>query len=92
MEGDRVKALARLLASARNTREIASLLGEILTPQELTAVSERLQIIKMLLKGSTQREVRDQLNVSIATVSRGARLLQEGGDSLRRRLATASRK
>lgn len=55
------------------------LLGEfiidLLTPAEYREVVFRWQIVKMLHKGMPQRRIADNLEVSVATVSRGAREL-----------------
>ncbi|MBA4503746.1 Trp family transcriptional regulator [Marinobacterium marinum] len=51
-------------------------LRDLLTPAELTEVSNRLQILRMLEAGIPQREIAKQLGVGIATVTRGARALK----------------
>lgn len=76
--GSWLTELSELVGSAQNTEEVKLLLQELLSPSELKAICERWQIVRMLLQGKTQREVRDQLNCAIATVSRGARALQVG--------------
>jgi Trp operon repressor len=79
------RELCTLLAEAQTSEEVHAILDEILTPYESEAVAERLQIIKLLLAGHSQREVRDTLQVAIATVSRGARVLKYGHGTLEKR-------
>lgn len=50
----------------------------LMTPAELHAISQRLQIIRLLKAGLSQREVAKRLGVGIATVTRGSRALQAG--------------
>mgnify|MGYP002632596872 CR=1 FL=1 len=57
---------------------VALLLDDLLTPAEVRSVGERWQIVKRLAAGDSQRKVRDALNVSITTVSRGANQARYG--------------
>ncbi|MCV6588883.1 MAG: trp operon repressor [Marinobacterium sp.] len=52
-------------------------LEELLTPSELSEISKRLQIFKLLKAGVPQRQIAEQLGVGIATVTRGSRALKE---------------
>lgn len=78
------QALYRLLAAARTPQTVAALLEELLTPHELDALAERWQIVQLLLGGRSQRDIRDQLHVAIATVSRGARVVKYGSGIFRK--------
>lgn len=63
--------------SAMHTRDdLAQALGGLLTPTELSEIAKRLQILRMLEAGVPQREIARELNVGIATVSRGSRALK----------------
>lgn len=79
-----IQEVCRLIAAARDVREIRELLGALLTPAELDAVAERWQIVCRLVGGQTQRQVRDALGVGIATVERGARELKYGNGTFRK--------
>lgn len=52
-------------------------LESLLTPAEYSEISKRLQIFKLLRAGVPQRKIAESLGVGIATVSRGARALQD---------------
>jgi TrpR family transcriptional regulator, trp operon repressor len=74
--------LCDLLASAHDAKEVEAILVELLTPRETEAITERWQIVQMLLRGHSQREIRDHHHVAIATVSRGSRVLKYGQGAL----------
>ena len=76
--------MASLFMKEKEPREIKLLLQDLLTPTELKIIRERLQIVKRLLKGETQRSVKDQLGVAIATVTRGSQVLQHGNGSFQK--------
>jgi len=65
------------LLRAKTKPEMASRLHAILTPAELRELPKRLKITRLLQEGLTQREVAKRLGVGIATVTRGAKALQE---------------
>jgi TrpR family trp operon transcriptional repressor len=70
--------LYQLLTLIEDQKEAALLFRELLTPQELTQIAERWQLVKMLDKGVTQREIAEKLNLSIATVTRGSKAFKTG--------------
>ncbi len=70
--------LLTVLAALGDPRDIALLLSDLLTPQEVEALAERWWIAERLSRGEAQRSVAEALQVSITTVSRGARSLKYG--------------
>jgi len=70
--------LVDLFASIKSREEADLLLEDIFTPQEIEALCERWQLVKLLAKGVSQREIAKKLNVSISTVTRGSRALKYG--------------
>jgi Trp operon repressor len=83
--------LARIIASMRDADEVERFLRDLLTPSERQAIEERWAIVRLLTDGLTQREVRDRLDVSIATVTRGSLQLQKGEGGFALALARARR-
>ncbi|MFA6917894.1 MAG: YerC/YecD family TrpR-related protein [Candidatus Gracilibacteria bacterium] len=73
-----IDELAEVLVSLKSKAVAKAFLQNILTPGELEEISKRLQIVKMLKNGVSQRKVAQKLNVSIGTVSRGSRELKYG--------------
>ena len=62
----------------RHTDDLDSFLEDMMTPQEIEALDERIKIMHALTAGKTQREIAEELELSITTVSRGSRILQYG--------------
>lgn len=75
--------LANLLMSVESEAEMEELISDWLTPAERKDLWERWCIVDMLLKGNSQRDIRDQLKVSISKVTRGSRELQYGTGAFR---------
>jgi len=70
--------LAGVLAGIRTSEEVMEFLDGILTPTEIDEISTRLQIVKMLKRGVSQRKIAQKLGISVATVSRGSKALKQG--------------
>ena len=68
--------IAKLISGFKNEDDIVDFLFELLTKTELETLSKRWQILKMLNKGLTQREIAKELKVSLCKVTRGSRILK----------------
>lgn len=62
----------------RHKDDLDGFLEDILTPQEIEVIEERIKIMHELVEWKTQREIAEELELSITTVSRGSRILQYG--------------
>lgn len=62
----------------RHNGDLDGFLEDILSPQEIETLDERIKIMHALAAGKTQREIAEELELSITTVSRGSRILQYG--------------
>lgn len=63
--------------AARDRKLLHAFLGDILTPAEYRELARRWQIVLLLARGVPQRTIAKRLKVSIATVTRGSRELQD---------------
>lgn len=79
--------LVDLLSGIAVNSTMSDTLSNLLTPQELEEMALRLQIFKGLLDNKSQRQLAKELNVSLATVSRGSRELQYGRAGLKKVLS-----
>ena len=82
------KELTDILTSIKDSKQMAEFLDDLLTPTEKEELPKRLQIVKMLLQGTPQRETSEKLGVGIATVTRGARELKKKKSAFRKILET----
>jgi Trp operon repressor len=62
----------------RHSGDLDGFLEDMMTPQEIEALDERIKVMHALVAGKTQREIAEELELSITTVSRGSRILQYG--------------
>lgn len=56
--------------------EINAFLTEILTEKEISTLSNRWRILKMLNQNFSQRDIASKLNVSLCKITRGAKILK----------------
>jgi len=61
-----------------STDELPALLEDLLTPSEINEITERIELLRQLKTGKTQREIASEMGISVTTVSRGNRVLQHG--------------
>lgn len=77
-KNQQINDLIETLLKVETKKEMFEFLCGILTPQELEEISTRLHIVKMLKKGIPQHQIAKELNVGVATVTRGSKELQKG--------------
>lgn len=70
--------LSKLLFQSQSEEELKALLEALLTPKEILELGNRIEIIRSLAQGQTQREIAQKLGVGIATVNRGAKARADG--------------
>ena len=62
--------------SKLSVEEINAFLAEILTENEISTLSNRWRILKMLNQNFSQRDIASKLNVSLCKITRGAKILK----------------
>lgn len=71
----------------QDPQELSNFLEDMMTPQEITEMGERIRLVSWLLMGKTQREVASELWISVTTVNRGARMINYGTGILKKLLS-----
>ena len=66
-----------LIKKISSNDDLIGLFSEIFTPTELSTLTKRWLILKMLKDGVTQREISSKLNVSLCKVTRGSKILKD---------------
>ncbi|MBQ2984654.1 MAG: helix-turn-helix domain-containing protein [Candidatus Gastranaerophilales bacterium] len=69
--------LNNLIISVKNEKEAQELLFGLFTQNEIETLKKRWRILEMLNQGATQRQIAQDLNVSLCKVTRGAKVLKE---------------
>jgi TrpR family transcriptional regulator, trp operon repressor len=78
MKQAHLKDLAEVVSKLSDSAEATEFLRGILTDKELGELSQRLQIVRLLKNGMSQRDISEKLGVGIATVTRGSKEIQKG--------------
>lgn len=71
-----------MFSRKRDEKEWDVLLQDLLTSKEYESLAERWQIVQFLHKGVPQRDIAEQLGVSISKITRGSKVLQEGAGGI----------
>jgi TrpR-related protein YerC/YecD len=71
-------ALFRALISLASVDECRSFLKDLCTPAELQALVDRWQVVELLTQDLPYRKIHDLTGVSVTTIGRVARFLNEG--------------
>lgn len=62
--------LAKALLTLKTVEECTAFLEDICTPQELKAISQRLEVAKLLRENKVYTEIVEETGASTATISR----------------------
>lgn len=71
-------SLCKAMLAMRDTGEMRAFLHDLCTPAELEALVDRWTVVPHVLKGVPYREIRERTAVSITTIGRVARFLNQG--------------
>jgi TrpR-related protein YerC/YecD len=74
----KLQDLYKAILSLESVKEAEMFFRDLCTLEELRAMQERWEIVKLLDKGKTYREIADELKVSTTTVSRVALWYKNG--------------
>lgn len=81
-------SLYQALLSLKDTDEMAAFLSDLCTPAELEVMIDRWRVVPYLLEGMPYRQIHERTAVSVTTIGRVARFLNQGSGGY---LAAAAR-
>lgn len=79
--------LYRAFACLEDADECRNFLRDLCTPAELQALVDRWQVVALLTEGMPYRKIHDLTGVSVTTIGRVARFLNDGFGGYRTALA-----
>ena len=85
-------SLCEALLSLKNAQEMSAFLHDLCTPAELEVLVDRWRVVPYLLDGVSYREIHERTAVSITTIGRVARYLNQGNGGYLAAAARAARR
>jgi TrpR-related protein YerC/YecD len=85
------ESLCRALLAMQNVKEMQAFLHDLCTPAELEALVDRWRVVPYLLAGMPYRDIHERTAVSITTIGRVARFLNQGSGGYLAASARAAR-
>ncbi len=70
--------LCEVLAKIDDPKQVAALLEDLCTYNEIDQISQRIECAKLLLEGNTYSKIIAETEISSATLSRISRCIQHG--------------
>lgn len=71
-----IEAISNAIYNLKSENGICNFLLDLLTKSEVETLSKRWRILTMLSEGKTQRDIAQDLKVSLCKVTRGAKILK----------------
>lgn len=82
-DGKALEGLAAALAALHSVAEVKAFLRDLCTPAELQALADRWRVVPLLARGISYRDIHDCTAVSVTTIGRVARCLEQGSGGYR---------
>ena len=80
---DNLSELIEILAEETDRNTMRKLLEELLTPAERTDIAKRWYLMKELYKGTPQRRIARDMEISLCKITRGSKILKQGNSAFR---------
>lgn len=78
--------ISMVIKDLKTANEVCDFLSDILTEKEISTLSKRWRILKLLSQGVTQREIASEMNVGLCKVTRGAKILKNKNSVITKKL------
>jgi len=72
------RSLSEALLSLETALEVRQFLEDLCTPAEVEAMVDRWRVAQLVNQGYSYREIRDLTEVSVTTIGRVARFIEQG--------------
>jgi TrpR-related protein YerC/YecD len=72
------RSLSETLLSLETTQEVKQFLEDLCTPAELEAMVDRWRVAQLVNQGNSYRDIREITKVSVTTIGRVARFIEQG--------------
>ena len=79
-----IKEISNVLSKINDAKLIEELMNELFTENELTYLSSRWEIMKLLDKGVTQRKIAKDLHLSLCKITRGSKELNKKESAMKK--------
>lgn len=76
MNDKNISQICEIISEFSSAEEVKNFFDELLTQSELTDISKRWNILKMLSQQKPQRNISKTLSVSLCNITRGAKILK----------------
>lgn len=86
------RSLSEALLSLETGEEVKQFLEDLCTPAELEAMVDRWRVAQLVDQGYSYRDIRDLTEVSVTTIGRVARFMEQGTGGYRTVLKRLERK
>ena len=86
------RTLSEALLSLQTPKEVTEFLEDLCTPAEIEAMVDRWRVAQLLDQGYSYRDIREMTEVSVTTVGRVARYMEQGAGGYRTVLNRLGRK
>ena len=86
------QSLCRALLALKKPGDMQAFLRDLCTPSELEALVDRWSVVPLILEGLPYREIHERTAVSITTIGRVARFINQGNGGYLAAAVSSSRK
>ncbi len=85
--GDNLSEIIEIFSETTDKREMRKLFEDVFTDAERTDIAKRWYIFKELYKGTPQRKIAKEMEVSLCKITRGSKTLKKDDSVIKRVLS-----
>jgi Trp operon repressor len=77
-----VQLVAKVLSAVKWEKQMCLVLEDLFTPQEIVDLSDRILVLQEIKSWKKQRDIAEELWISVTTVNRGSRVMKFGSGEI----------